>query len=246
MNGRTNQTTGTRAREDYPPAGTRVNESPPAQVFLQPIAAPSILGLFGFAGATFMVAAHLAGWYGGSITEELLAPFAAAFGGFAQFTAGMWAYKARDGLATAMHGMWGSFWIGFGILELLFATGVIAAPSGAAFPALGYWFIVLAAITFVGAVAALSENMGLFSVLSTLAVGSVVLAIGFLVGSGILVTIGGWILILSAILAFYTASALLLEGTSGQEVLPVGKTNKTQEVSGVNKGAGEPGVMQGQ
>jgi succinate-acetate transporter protein len=193
-----------------------------------------------------MVAAHLAGWYGGSITEELLAPFAAAFGGFAQFTAGMWAYKARDGLATAMHGMWGSFWIGFGILELLFATGVIAAPSGAAFPALGYWFIVLAAITFVGAVAALSENMGLFSVLSTLTIGSVVLAIGFLVGSGILVTIGGWILILSAILAFYTASALLLEGTSGREVLPVGKTNKTQEVSGVNKGAGEPGVMQGQ
>src|SRR5437870_12983800 len=94
------------------------------RVFLQPIAAPSILGLFGFAGATFMVAAHLAGWYGGSITEELLAPFAATFGGLAQFTAGMWAYKARDGLATAMHGMWGSFWIGFGILELLFATGL--------------------------------------------------------------------------------------------------------------------------
>jgi succinate-acetate transporter protein len=245
MNGRANQTTGTRNRENYPPAGTRVNESSPVQVFLQPIAAPSILGLFGFAGATFMVAAHLAGWYGGSVTEELLAPFAATFGGIAQFTAGMWAYKARDGLATAMHGMWGSFWIGFGLLELLFATGAISAPSGAAFPALGYWFIVLAAITFVGAVAALSENMGLVSVLSTLAVGSVVLAIGFLVGSSILLTIGGWILILSAILAFYTASALLLEGTSGREVLPVGKS-KTEEALVVNTGAGEPGVKRGQ
>ena len=31
------------------------------RVFLQPIAAPSILGLFGFAGATFMVSAYLAG-----------------------------------------------------------------------------------------------------------------------------------------------------------------------------------------
>ncbi len=31
------------------------------RVMLQPIAAPSILGLFGFAGATFVVAAHLAG-----------------------------------------------------------------------------------------------------------------------------------------------------------------------------------------
>jgi hypothetical protein len=34
----------------------------PARVFLQPIAAPSILGLAGFAGATFIVASNLAGW----------------------------------------------------------------------------------------------------------------------------------------------------------------------------------------
>ena len=245
MDTRTNQTTRTRSNEGYSPGSNDANGSVSAQVFLQPIAIPSILGLFGFAGATFMVAAHLAGWYGGSSTEELLAPFAAAFGGLAQFTAGMWAYKARDGLATAMHGMWGSFWIGFGILELLFATGVIAAPSGPAFPALGYWFIVLAAITFVGAVAALRESMGLFSVLSSLAVGSVILAIGFLVGSGVLLTIGGWVLILSAILAYYTASALLLEGTSGREVLPVGKA-KTEEALIVNTGGGEPGVKRGQ
>jgi hypothetical protein len=34
------------------------------RVFLQPIAAPSILGLYGFACATFMVTAYLVGWYG--------------------------------------------------------------------------------------------------------------------------------------------------------------------------------------
>src|SRR5918911_543016 len=34
-----------------------------ARVFLQPIAAPSVLGLFGFGVATFMVAANVAGWY---------------------------------------------------------------------------------------------------------------------------------------------------------------------------------------
>ena len=33
------------------------------RVFLQPIAAPSILGLAGFAGATFIVASNLAGWW---------------------------------------------------------------------------------------------------------------------------------------------------------------------------------------
>ncbi len=52
-----------------------------AQVFLQPIAAPSILGLYGFAGATFMVSAWMAGWYGDVNTPVYLAPFAALFGG---------------------------------------------------------------------------------------------------------------------------------------------------------------------
>ena len=223
-------------------ADNRVNENTLAQVYLQPIAAPSILGLYGFAAATFIVAAHLAGWYGGSTTLEYLFPFAAVFGGIAQFIAGMWAYKARDGLATAMHGMWGSFWVGFGLLELLFATGTLTEPSGP-FPALGYWFIALAAITVAGAIAATAENLGLVSVLGTLAAGSVLLAVGFLVGSGSLLIIGGWVLLLSAVLAYYTASALMFEGVFGRKVLPVGETQKASEV---NKGAGEPGVAQGQ
>src|SRR5690348_2256692 len=95
----------------------------PARIFLQPVAAPSVLGLFGFAGATFMVATNLAGWWGNTTTSPLLLfPFAAIFGGVAQFLAGMWAYKARDALATAMHGTWGSFWIAYGILWWLIAN----------------------------------------------------------------------------------------------------------------------------
>src|SRR3954449_2635449 len=124
------------------------------RIFLQPIAAPSILGLFGFAGATFIVAANVAGWYGNHTTTPLvLAPFAMVFGGLAQLLAGMWAYRARDGIATAMHGMWGSFWLAYGILNLLAATGAITIPTGS-FPELGYWFLALAAITAAGALAA--------------------------------------------------------------------------------------------
>lgn len=57
------------------------NGNLPTQAFLQPIAAPSILGLYAFAGSTLIVAAELAGWYGDSQTALYLAPFAAAFGG---------------------------------------------------------------------------------------------------------------------------------------------------------------------
>lgn len=64
-----------------------------ARIFLQPLAPPSILGLYGFAGATFMVAAHMAKRYGGPMTDLYLAPFCSLFGGVAQFSAGMWSFR---------------------------------------------------------------------------------------------------------------------------------------------------------
>src|SRR4051794_29856080 len=74
------------------------------RVFLQPIAAPSILGLFAFAASTFIVAANLAGWYGTPESLRYVFPFTTAFGGVTQLAAAMWAFRARDGVATAMHG----------------------------------------------------------------------------------------------------------------------------------------------
>src|SRR5919204_6080994 len=89
------------------------------RVFLQPIAAPSILGLFGFAGATFIVAANVAGWYGDHATTPLvLAPFAAVFGGIAQFMAGVWGYPAPHARPPPMRGMWGAFLIAYRILNI--------------------------------------------------------------------------------------------------------------------------------
>src|SRR3954471_9975182 len=124
------------------------------RVVLQPIAAPSILGLFGFAGATFIVAGHMAGWCGNPTTDLYLAPFAAFFGGLAQFLAGMWAYRARDAVATAMHGMWGAFWLAYGLLFLLVATGQV--HTGRTMDtAFGMWFVALAAITASGTMGAL-------------------------------------------------------------------------------------------
>lgn len=106
------------------------------RVVLQPIAAPSILGLFGFAVATFMVTAYLVGWYGSASPPSLIFPFATAAGGIAQGVAAIWAYRARDGLATAVHGIWAAFWLGYGLLNLLIALQVLPAahrrdPDGA-------------------------------------------------------------------------------------------------------------------
>lgn len=217
----------------------------PARVFLQPIAAPSILGLYGFAGATFIVAASMAHWFGDVQSNLTLMPFAVLFGGLAQFLAGMWAYKARDGVATAMHGMWGSFFMAYGALTLIFALGHLPVPAGQ-WTEIGFWFIVLAAITWVCAAASLAENRGLFITLLFLAAGSTLAAVGNLAGVEGLNMLAGWLFIVSSIAAWYTASALMVNEAYGREVWSLGKSQTARQMPPIAIGAGEPGVIRGQ
>jgi uncharacterized protein len=216
--------------------------SPQPRISLQPIAGPSILGLFGLAGATFMVAAYLCRWYGDSMTPLYLFPFAAIFGGLAQFLAGMWAFRARDAVATAVHGMWGSFWIAFGVLTVVMSVGRIRAPFP--WPEMGYWFIVLAAITWACVAAAAAENKGMVTVLVFLALGSTAAAIAEFFGAGWLMILTGDLFMVASFAAWYTASALMLHESFGRDVWGIGRSR----VSGpsVSIGVGEPGVIKGQ
>ena len=222
-----------------------------ARVFLQPIAAPSILGLYGFAAGTFMVTANLVGWYGNATSPLLIFPFAVAAGGIAQGAAALFAYKARDALATAIHGIWAAFWLGYGVLNIMVAVKLVpAAAPGAAVPELGYWFFALAAITLVGMVASLAESLALTSVLAPLWIGAALLGVFYTVGGTGWEKVGGYVTMASAITAFYAASAMMLAATFGRAVLPVGKYRRESPgdrlTYPIQFALGEPGVKQGQ
>lgn len=197
-----------------------------ASKHLQP-ANPWILGLFGFAGATFMVAGHLAGWYGGPHSDLFLFPFVAVLG-LVELLAGMWAFRAGDGMATAMHGIWGAFWMAWGALNFTFAWGHLTEPTGA-FAAMGFWFIVMAGITWMLALASFSQSGALATVFVALAAGCTLEAIARLTGAngGTLDIISGWLFVISSVCAWYTASAFLLEETSGHAMLGIGRSKKT-------------------
>src|ERR671936_2698300 len=223
------------------------------RIFLQPIAAPSILGLAGFAGATFIVASNLAGWWGTPKSPLALAPFAAMFGGVAQFMAGMWAYRARDAIATLAHGTWGSFWIAYLILNILVGTHVVAEPKPWYHnPEVGFWFFALAITTAIACVAALTESLGLVAVLGTLAAGSGIVAGAFIYGSHGWAQVAGWVFVISAGLAWYMVAAMTLAYTSGRVVLPLFKYKGAANVPGkrpmypIELEWAEPGVKMGQ
>jgi succinate-acetate transporter protein len=198
---------------------TSVSE-PTAEAGSRRIAVPWVLGLYALAGATFVVAARMAGWYGGSESRFLLLPFAAVLGGLTQLLAGMWAFEAEDTLATAMLGIWGSFWIGYGILHGLFLSGRLVEPAGP-FRELGFWFIPLALVTWMGAAAARSVALAVTFVF--LAAGASIAAIANISMHGGLMMLAGWLFIIASVLAWYTATAMMFEATSGHRVWPLGK-----------------------
>jgi succinate-acetate transporter protein len=223
------------------------------RVFLQPIAAPSILGLYGFAAATFMVTAYLVGWYGKATSPLLIFPFATAAGGIAQGAAALWAYKARDGLATGVHGIWAAFWLGYGFLNFMIALKLIPAPGAhAAVPELGYWFFALAAVTLACCLASLGENLGVTVVLAPLTVGVALLGVFYMVGGTGWEKAGGYVTMASAFTAFYTATAMVFASTFGRTILPLGKYHRAanepgaQPVYPIEFALGEPGVKHGQ
>lgn len=225
------------------------------RVFLQPIAAPSALGLAGFSVATMMVALIQAGWLGTWKDLGVVGLFAMTFGGVAQFTAGMWAYKARDVVATVAHGMWGAFWIAFGLLQIFTFTGHLPAPvPGAPNYALGLWFFGLAYMTGIVAFAAMFENLGIAAVLWTLAVGSGLSAAGWFltgIGNGWLGA-GGVLFVISAGLAAYMVLAMSLVAMAGRTILPLGHYKKdankpgAQPVEPIQLAWAEPGIKKGQ
>ena len=168
------------------------------------IAMPWVLGLYGLGGGTFVIAAHMARWYGGPESPAYRVPFVAIFGGLIQFLAGMWAYAADDVLATAMLGTWGSFWLGYGMLTGLIASGRLTAAAGA-FPEMAFWFVAVAAITWIGTVAATRLSSVLAWVFGPFALASTLEAIATGFGLYALSIFAGWMFVIGSMAAWYGA-----------------------------------------
>ncbi len=129
---------------------------------------------------------------------------AAAYGGLAQFCAGMWEYKRNNTFGATAFTSYGAFWMSFALLLTFYAAKIPAAALPAA---LGFYLLSWAIFTAYMTVAAVHVSRPVLAVFVLLTITFLVLAAGAFESNAAVSMIGGYFGIATAIAAWY-ASAL--------------------------------------
>jgi uncharacterized protein len=208
-----------------------VEPSPASPAALSGIADPAPLGLAAFALTTFLLSAKNAGWMSAATGNAFLG-YAFAYGGLSQLLAGMWEFRNRNVFGSTAFGSYGAFWIGLGLwFELVAVPALTAAKTPAALAAAGAqvnhdigWILLAWAIfnTYMLILSA-QANTAVFGVFLTLEITEIILFIGNFAGSTGLVKVGGYIGLITALVAWYTSAAGVAAGMGGRVLLPVGR-----------------------
>ena len=187
-------------------------------IMTAPAADPAPLGLAAFALTTFLLSAANAGWMGSASGSAWLG-YAFAYGGLAQLLAGMWEFRNRNVFGATAFSSYGAFWIGLGLWALL------VAPSAGAKAAKDVAWILLAFAIFNTYMLVWSAmvNAAVFGVFLTLEVTEILLFAGNFAGRTGLVKAGGYVGVLTALVAWYASAAGVGNGTAGRIILPVGQ-----------------------
>ena len=187
---------------------------------IPPIADPAPLGLAAFALTTFLLSAANAHWTRGTGNEWL--GYALAYGGAVQLLAGMWEFRNRNVFGATAFGTYGGFWIGLGLYALLVAPHATSPAQVAN----DEGWIVLSFLIFNTYMLlwSLFVSKAVFAVFLTLQVTEILLIIGNWnhSGSGYLKA-GGVVGVITAVVAWYTSAAGVVNGMAGRHVLFVGK-----------------------
>jgi len=185
------------------------------------IANPAPLGLAAFALTTFLLSAANAHWMKGNATGDAWLPYALAYGGIAQFLAGMWEFRNKNVFGATAFSTYGAFWIG-----LFFYVRLVAptAPLKTAFVSHDVAWILLAFAIFNTYMLLLSAqvNLAVFAVFLTLEITEIVLFLGNFANSLGTVQFGGYVGIVTALVAWYASFAILSNDMAGRIKLPTG------------------------
>ena len=203
-----------------------VSEDRTAQPSVQPaapasgIADPAPLGLAAFALTTFLLSAVNANWANAATGSAWLG-YAFAYGGLGQLLAGMWEFRNRNVFGATAFSTYGGFWIGIGLWALLVAPH--ASSGSATSHDLGWILLAFAIFNTYMLILSAQLNMAVFLVFLTLELTEILLFIGNFSVNTTIVHIGGYVGVITALVAWYTSAAGVANGLGGRVKLPVGK-----------------------
>lgn len=211
-------------------------------VTLRPIAGPLALGFFGLAAATFVMSGLQLGWVEPTEGRQV-ALCILAFTVPLQFTASLFGFLARDGVAATGMGLLSGVWAALSLVTL---TG----KPGSTSDALGLFLLVAGPALWAPASAALASKRVVALVLATAGLRFLITGLYQLTANEAWENTSGVIGLVLAAIAIYAAYAAEFEDVLKRPVLPLGRRGKGElAVKGtyadqIARVANEPGVRQ--
>jgi uncharacterized protein len=181
------------------------------------IADPAPLGLAGFAMPTFVLSVFNAGLISNMTLEAVVLPLALFYGGLGQFMAGMWEFRKGNTFGALAFSSFGAFWLSFAAYVKFVEPGLGAGAATATGLYLLAWTIFTAYMT----VAAARVTGAVLSVFVFLTLTFLFLTIAELAAVPGMAKVGGWLGLVTAVLAWYASFAGVTNSTWKRKVLPV-------------------------
>lgn len=197
------------------------------------VADPAPLGLAAFALTTFLLSAINAGWAKSSTGSDWWG-YAIAYGGLGQLLAGMWEFRNRNVFGATAFSTYGGFWIGLGLWLHFVAPTVKLTALVSLNRDLGWILLAFAIFNTYMLLISTQVNTAVFLVFLTLEVTEILLFIGNFVTKNPalppfnvtplpgLIQAGGYVGVLTALVAWYTSAAGVMNGLRGRAVFWVG------------------------
>jgi uncharacterized protein len=179
------------------------------------IADPGPLGLAGFAMTTFFLSSFNAGLITGG--ESVLLGLALVYGGVAQLLAGMWEFRKGNTFGALAFSSYGAFWISFWVL--------LTFSKDATEHSVGLYLLGWTIFTAYMIIPAFKTSGAVLAVFVALTLAFLFLTIGKFGGSASMTKVGGWVGLVTALLAWYASLAGVTNATWKRVVLPVWPLN---------------------
>ena len=189
---------------------------------------PGPLGLAAFAGTTFVLSIINTGLVGthaapGGGLLPMVAALALAYGGIAQFAAGLWEFRPGNTFGAVAFCSFGMFWVSFYFIVQSVGHNV---PTEV-FSGLALYLYMWGIFTAYMFICSLRTTGAVALVFLLLAITFFILGIGNASLAGThsaingTIKLGGWVGLITAIVAWYASFAAVINATFGRVVAPV-------------------------